>query len=127
MNLDRLLKLASDETTRRLLVSVTERAGAGGLDLNALLDHLQQGGLQGQVQSWVALGPNRPVTAEQIRDALGADTVDAAAGEAGTSPERAAATLADVLPAFVDGASPSGVLPDATSLQDAMSQILRPR
>ncbi|GIF70881.1 YidB family protein [Asanoa siamensis] len=123
MDLDEITKLAQNERVRRLLLSVLTRAGAG-LDLNRLLDQLQQGGLQQQVQSWVAAGPNREITDAQIRDALGAANLDAAAGDAGLSPEQAATTLAEVLPQLVDRASPGGALPDASTLEDAFGQLL---
>jgi len=126
MDLDQITKLTQNDTVRRLLQSVMAHAGDSGLDLNRLLDHLQQGGLQQQIQSWVDTGANKPVSGQQVRDALGAETLDAAAAQAGTSPDDAAEKLADVLPRLVDSASPSGALPDASSLQDAMSQILRP-
>jgi uncharacterized protein YidB (DUF937 family) len=123
MDLAEISKLAQNERVRRLLVSVLTRAG-GGLDLNRLLDQLQQGGLQQQVQSWIRTGPNREITGEQIRDALGAANLDAAADDAGMPPERAAGTLAEVLPQLVDRASPGGALPDASTLQDAFYQLL---
>jgi len=123
MDLDEITKLAQNERVRRLVLSVLSRAG-GDLDLNRLLDQLQQGGLQQQVQSWIHTAPNREVTGAQIRDALGAANLDAAADDAGMTPDEAADTLAGLLPQLVDRASPAGVLPDATTLQDAFSQIL---
>lgn len=123
MDLHEITKLAQNERIRRLMLSVLSRAG-GGLDLNRLLDQLQQGGLQQQVQSWIHTSPGREVTGGQIRDALGAANLDAAADDAGMTPEQAADALAELLPELVDRASPGGVLPDATTLQDAFSQIL---
>ncbi|GAA1865516.1 YidB family protein [Asanoa iriomotensis] len=123
MDLDEITKLAQNERVRRLLVSVLTRAG-DGLDLNRLLDQLQQGGLQQQVQSWIDNGPNREITDAQIRDALGAANLDRAADDAGLAPKQAAGTLAEVLPQLVDRASPSGALPDATTLEEAFNQLL---
>src|ERR1700694_2960724 len=40
-------------------------------DLQGLVAKLQQGGLNEQVQSWLGNGANLPVTADQIRSALG--------------------------------------------------------
>ncbi|MEV4536082.1 YidB family protein [Asanoa sp. NPDC049518] len=123
MDLDQITKLAQNERVRRLLLSVLNRAG-DGVDLNRLLDQLQQGGLQQQVQSWIHTAPGREITAAQIRDALGAANLDAAADAAGMRPEEAAETLADLLPQLVDRVSPGGLLPDATTLQDAFTQVL---
>jgi len=41
--------------------------------LQGMITALQQGGLASQVQSWLGNGSNLPVTAEQIRDALGSE------------------------------------------------------
>ncbi|SNT65149.1 protein of unknown function [Asanoa hainanensis] len=123
MDLDEITKLAQNERVRRLLLSVLNRAG-DGVDLNRLLDQLQQGGLQQQVQSWIHTSPGREVSGAQIRDALGAANLDAAADSAGMTPDQAADTLADLLPRLVDRASPGGALPDATTLQDAFTTVL---
>jgi len=123
MDLDEITKLAQNERVRRLLLRVLDRTG-DGVDLNRLLVQLQQGGLQQQVQSWIHTSPGRDVTGAQIRDALGAANLDAAADDAGMTPDEAADTLADVLPQLVDRASPAGVLPDPTTLQDAFTRIL---
>jgi uncharacterized protein YidB (DUF937 family) len=123
MDLDEITKLAQNERVRRLLLSVLTRAGDGP-DLNRLLDQLQQGGLQQQVQSWISTGPNREVTPAQMRDALGAANLDAAADAAGVPPKRAAGTLAEVLPQLVDRASPGGALPDVSTLQEAINQLV---
>jgi hypothetical protein len=40
-------------------------------DLNGLLAQLQQGGLGAQVQSWLGNGANMPITADQLKAALG--------------------------------------------------------
>ena len=123
MDLDEISKLAENERVRRLLLSVLTRAG-DGLDLNRLLDQLQQGGLQQQVQSWIGTTPNREITDAQIQDALGAANLDAAADDAGLPPKQAAHTLAELLPQLVDRASPGGSLPDATTLSEAFNQLL---
>ncbi|MDG4820365.1 YidB family protein [Asanoa sp. WMMD1127] len=123
MDLDQITKLAQNERVRRLLLSVLSRTG-DDLDLNRLLDQLQQGGLQQQVQSWIHIGPNREVTGTQIQDALGAANLDASADDAGLTPQHAADTLAELLPQIVDRASPAGALPDASTLQEVFNQIL---
>ncbi|GIF68873.1 hypothetical protein Ais01nite_69080 [Asanoa ishikariensis] len=124
MDLDEITKLTQNERVRRLLLSVLNRAG-DGIDLNRLLDQLQQGGLQQQVQSWIHTSPGREVTGAQISDALGAANLDAAAEAAGMTPDEAGDTLAELLPQVVDRASPGGVLPDATTLQDAFTHVLK--
>ena len=65
-------------------------------------------GLDDQVKSWVGTGDNKPITAEQITQAFGADKIARRAKDAGCSPQEAADELAKVLPQMVDTATPSG-------------------
>jgi|SRR6185437_1669476 uncharacterized protein YidB (DUF937 family) len=64
-------------------------------DMQGLVNRLQQGGLGDQVKSWLGNGSNMPVTADQLRAALGNDQVK---------------QLAEHVPAAVDQASPNGTL-----------------
>ncbi len=52
-------------------------------DLKGMVDKLQQGGLGAQVQSWLGNGSNMPVTADQLRAALGDEHVDKLAEQFG--------------------------------------------
>ncbi|MBO0808995.1 MAG: DUF937 domain-containing protein [Actinobacteria bacterium] len=85
-------------------------SGGSGLDLPGLTQKLSQGGLGDQVQSWLGQGENRPVTGQQISQALGDDHVRQLAGKAGVSPDQMSEQLAKDLPQAVDKASPSGQL-----------------
>lgn len=64
-------------------------------DMQGLVNPLQQGELGDQVKSWLGNGSNMPVTADQLRAALGNDQVK---------------QLAEHVPAAVDQASPNGTL-----------------
>lgn len=81
-------------------------------------------GLRPAAPTWrVGTGDNKPVTADQVTQAIGADKIQAAAKEAGLSPQEAADDLAKVLPTMVDSATPTGKAPTATDF-DAMFQKL---
>jgi uncharacterized protein YidB (DUF937 family) len=129
MDLNQIMKLANDPTVQKLLQSLLSRftGGQGGASLEGLMAQLQQGGLSNQVQSWVDTGANEKVSGEQVKEALGAETIDQAASAAGTSPDEAAKKLATVLPQLVDKASPEGSMPDMKTLQDALGQLLQPK
>jgi len=43
----------------------------GNLDMGSLMGKLKEGGLGGQVDSWMGDGENEPVSAEQLKSALG--------------------------------------------------------
>ena len=79
-------------------------------DLQGLVDKLQQGGLNAQVQSWLGNGANLPVTADQIRSALGNQQVQQLAQQFGVPVDSVLKLLAEHLPATVDQASPNGTL-----------------
>ena len=79
-------------------------------DLNGLVAALQKGGLGPQVQSWLGNGHNLPVTADQLRAALGNDQVRQLAQHFGVDPDAALKLLAEYLPAVVDKASPNGTI-----------------
>jgi uncharacterized protein YidB (DUF937 family) len=79
-------------------------------DLNGLVAQLQQGGLGPQVSSWLGSGANLPVTADQLRSALGNEQVQELARHFGLPVDKALALLAEHVPGVVDNASPNGVL-----------------
>jgi uncharacterized protein YidB (DUF937 family) len=96
---------------------------AGGSDLlggalSALLT--QNGGLQGLMSkftqsghgdafsSWVGMGENKPVSPDQIHQALGSDQIQALAAKLGVDPSHASGFLAEYLPKIVDKLTPAG-------------------
>jgi uncharacterized protein YidB (DUF937 family) len=80
-------------------------------NLQGLADQLQQGGLGNQVQSWLGNGANLPVSADQLRAALGNDQVRQIAAHFGVDPDAALKLLSEHLPGIIDKASPNGALP----------------
>ena len=58
-------------------------------NLNGIVSQLQQGGLGSQVASWLGSGSNLPVSAEQLRGALGNDQVRELAGHLGLPVDKA--------------------------------------
>ena len=79
-------------------------------NLSGLVAQLQQGGLDEQVKSWLSSGSNLPVTAEQIRSALGSQKVKELAAQFGLPVDATLKMLTEKLPAVVDQASPDGKL-----------------
>jgi len=79
-------------------------------DLNGLVAHLQEGGLQTQVQSWLGPGANMPVTADQLKSVLGNSQVQEMARHLGLPVDAALNMLAQHLPNVVDQASKNGQL-----------------
>lgn len=88
----------------QLVMQLVEQSGGAG----ALLEKLQQGGLGDLLQSWLGQGGNLPVSAEQIRTALGGERIDRAAARAGVAPGEAGQLLAQYLPQIIDQVSGNG-------------------
>jgi uncharacterized protein YidB (DUF937 family) len=92
-----------------VLSEVLGNGSQGGL--SAIVAKLQQAGLGDQVKSWIGTGQNLPITAEQLQQVLGSDTVRQLAARFNIPVDQLATILAQQLPAAVDHASPAGKLP----------------
>jgi uncharacterized protein YidB (DUF937 family) len=100
------------------------QAGGGGLggilgqvlantdlgSLGGLLDQLQKSGLGPQVSSWLGNGANLPISVDQLRQALGDDTIRQISASLGIPIDQMLNQLSQHLPATVDKLSPNGTL-----------------
>jgi uncharacterized protein YidB (DUF937 family) len=77
--------------------------------VQGIVAQLEQQGLGGTVRSWVGTGANQPISADQIHQAFGSETVKQLAARIGMSPEDLAAKLSAVLPQAIDKLTPGGV------------------
>jgi uncharacterized protein YidB (DUF937 family) len=82
---------------------------AGGL--GGLVQQFASKGLGDIVNSWVSTGQNLPVTAQQIQQGLGSDTVKQLASQTGLSADQLSSHLAQILPQLVDKLTPNGQIP----------------
>jgi uncharacterized protein YidB (DUF937 family) len=94
-----------------VLNEVLGQGGQGGL--NTIVTKLEQAGLGAQVKSWIGNGQNLPITADQLRAALGSDVVKQLAARFNVPIDQLSEVLAQQLPQAVDHASPDGKLPPA--------------
>jgi uncharacterized protein YidB (DUF937 family) len=88
-------------------------AGGSALSggLNDLLKQLQQSG-QGEVaKSWVANGPNKPISSDDLAKALGADQINTLVAHSGMSRNDLLSALSQHLPEAVNQLTPDGRLP----------------
>jgi uncharacterized protein YidB (DUF937 family) len=98
-----------------LPVVLNEVLGSGGQGgLSAIVAKLQQAGFGDQVKSWIGNGANLPITAEQLQEVLGSDTVKQLGARFNIPVDQLAQILAQQLPKAVDGASPNGSLPSSS-------------
>jgi uncharacterized protein YidB (DUF937 family) len=77
--------------------------------IQGIVSQLEEQGLSGTVRSWVGTGANQPITADQIHQAFGSDTVKQLAAKIGMTPEDLAAKLSQILPQAIDKLTPGGV------------------
>jgi uncharacterized protein YidB (DUF937 family) len=89
-----------------------------GGDVGGVLDKLKKNGLADQVKSWIGRGENKPVTADQVSQALGNEHIAKIAEQTGVSQQQAAQNIADKLPGMVDKMTPEG---DQSALAGARS------
>jgi uncharacterized protein YidB (DUF937 family) len=92
-----------------VLNEVLGQGGQGGL--NTIVAKLEQAGFGAQVKSWIGNGQNLPITADQLREALGSDVVKQLAARFNVPIDQLSKVLAEQLPQAVDHASPDGKLP----------------
>ena len=127
--LDSLVSAASNQAAGNqaaggLMASVMgllNHPDVGGLQ--GLVQKISAGGLQEHVASWVGTGQNLPVSAEQIKSALGSDMVQGMAAKLGVDPELAAHSLASMLPEVVNQLTPNGELPSNEMVQQGLSAL----
>jgi uncharacterized protein YidB (DUF937 family) len=96
-----------------MLESVVNLIGQHG-GLGGLVDKLKSSGLGDAVSSWVGTGDNRPVPANQLESAIGADTISQITEKLGVTKEQASSLLARYLPMVIDRLTPHGKLEEGT-------------
>jgi uncharacterized protein YidB (DUF937 family) len=100
----------------------TSVGGSGGL--GGLISAFQGKGLGDMMSSWISTGPNPPVSAAQVTDVLGGDTMGQFARKAGIPMGEAGSILAGLLPTVIDKLTPDGKVPDTDSLENTLSSFL---
>jgi uncharacterized protein YidB (DUF937 family) len=96
--------------------------GSGGL--GGLISAFQSKGLGDMMSSWISTGPNPAISAAQVTDALGSDTISQFASKAGVPTAEAGSVLADLLPTVIDKLTPDGKVPDTNSLENSLNSLL---
>jgi len=95
--------------------------------LGGLVAKFQQSGLGDVVASWISTGQNMPVSADQLRGALGDDTLGQLARQTGTSHADVLGQLTQLLPQVVDQLTPQGKAPQGGlgNVSDLLGMLMR--
>ncbi len=87
---------------------------SGGL--GDLLKQFQQNGHGETADSWVASGPNKQISPDDLGKALGADQINALTSQTGMGRDELLSELSRYLPEVIDEVTPNGRLPSETEL-----------
>ena len=102
----------------------------GGLD--GLVAKFNQAGLSDVIGSWIGRGENLPISADQLSQVLGRDTLGQIAGQLGVDPAQVGGQLSQVLPGLIDKLTPQGLAPEgglgnASDLMGMLGGLLQQR
>lgn len=82
-----------------------QNGGIGGI-----LDKFKAGGLGDAAASWVSLGENLPVSADQVASVFGNNAIADLAAKFGISPDVLTSQIAQHLPEVINKVTPSGAV-----------------
>ena len=91
---------------------------SGGL--NDLLKQFQQGGHGDVAKTWVATGPNKAISSDDLAKALGGDQIETLMAHTGLSRQDLLAGLSQYLPEVVNQLTPDGRLPTEQELSRSL-------
>lgn len=84
--------------------------------LGGLVEKFRTGGLEDIIKSWIGTGANKPISSNQLHQALGPETVDGLSRETGLPRDDLLSQLSRLLPEVIDKLSPNGKLPQDAEL-----------
>ena len=88
---------------------------SNGGSIGSLISRFENAGLGEQARSWVSTEQNQPISPQHIEQVFSQDEISGWASQAGTTPDKMRAVLAEALPHAVDHATPDGQVPAAGS------------
>jgi uncharacterized protein YidB (DUF937 family) len=91
---------------------------SGGL--NDLLKQFQQSGHDDVAKTWVATGPNKAISSDDLAKALGGDQINTLMAHTGLSRQDLLAGLSQYLPEAVNQLTPDGRLPTEQELSRSL-------
>jgi uncharacterized protein YidB (DUF937 family) len=81
--------------------------------VQGVVNEFEKNGLGATVRSWVATGPNEPVSPAEVHRVIGADLLQQLSAKSGLSVQELTEKLSHVLPQALDRLTPDGTIPKA--------------
>ena len=104
-----------------LLKSAQDLLGGG---LGSVKERFEASGLGEKFKSWTGDGDNQPATADEIKQAFGADKLKELADREGTDADSLAEKLAGFFPNLIDKVTPKGEDGADANIVDTMKGLL---
>lgn len=99
---------------------------SGGL--SGLKDKFQQAGLGAAFSSWVSTGQNQAINADQVQNAIGADTLQGLSSKLGMNVNTILPLLSQFLPQIIDKLTPGGQIadnhPSGGQIQSVLTSVI---
>ena len=105
------------------LLKLVNNPQSGGLA--GLIEKFNEKGLGDLMSSWISTGKNLPISADQIKNALGSDTIKDLAAKFNLGEHDASKSLADLLPQLIDKLTPDGSVPHQDKLSQGIDMIMK--
>lgn len=112
-----------DDSQSDLMGTIMGLIGEQSGGLNGLIQQFSSKGLGDVVSSWVGTGANLPISAEQIQDILGSDTISNLASKLGMDSDSLSRQLSNLIPQVVDKLTPDGKVSEGDILSQGMNLI----
>jgi uncharacterized protein YidB (DUF937 family) len=118
---DVLNKLGGQAGLQGGLDNIQSLFGGGGLQ--GIVSQLTSAGLGQQVQSWIGNGENKPISGQQIQQAMDPAALAQMAQQTGMSPDQIANHVAQALPSLIDQVTPGGKVPSSDPLAQGAKSL----
>ena len=95
----------------------------GGNGTQGIVSQLTNAGLGQHVQSWISTGDNKPVSGQQLQQAMDPAVLQRMSQQTGMPVDQIADHVAQVLPQLIDKATPDGQMPSSDPLSHGASAL----
>jgi uncharacterized protein YidB (DUF937 family) len=96
-----------------------------GGGLQQLLGSFQQKGLGDVASSWVSRGDNKPISPDQLQQAIGPDQLGRLSQQTGLDQGTLSTQLSSLLPGLVDKLTPDGRVPEGGVKPEGLGGMLK--